>query len=240
MPDRSTTGTQTNNADSFKTFLEGWMVRQEHYLDELLSAQQHCHDMQDEDIKELCSRMLAHYQEYYEAKSRIAQRDVFLAFSPTWLTSFERTFLWIAGFKPGIVFRIVTNSVLDMSEDQTQRMNRLLEETKLEERALNDELAKVHESVAGPTMLEAARRSGRLVGGEASEEETATATLRVALESVVANADSLRMRTAMKVVEILRPAQKVRFLAGAAQLQLRIRSWGLQRQEDERQESTIK
>lgn len=53
------------------------MVRQKHYLDELLSAQQHCHDMQDEDIKELCSRMLAHYQEYFEAKSRIAQRDVF-------------------------------------------------------------------------------------------------------------------------------------------------------------------
>ncbi|KAM4090615.1 hypothetical protein ACJW30_09G075700 [Castanea mollissima] len=235
MPDRSATGTQTNNADSFRTFLEGWMVRQENYLDELLSGQQHCHDMQDEDIKELCSRMLAHYQEYFEAKSRIAHRDVFLAFSPTWLTSLERTFLWIAGFKPGMVFRIVTNSVLDMSEDQTQRMNRLMEETKLEERALNDELAKVHESVAGPTMLEAARRSGRLVAGE---EETAMATLRVALESVVANADSLRMRTAVKVVEILRPAQKVRFFAGAAQLQLKIRSWGLQRQEGERQESS--
>lgn len=214
------------------------MVRQKHYLDELLSAQQHCHDMQDEDIKELCSRMLAHYQEIFEAKSRIAQRDVFLAFSPTWLTSLEQTFLWIAGFKPGMVFRIVTNSVLDMSEDQTHRMNRLMEETKLEERAHNDELAKVHESVAGPTMLEAARRSGRLVAGEASEEETAMATLRAALESVVANADSLRMRTTVKVVEILRPAQKVRFFAGAAQLQLKIRSWGLQRQEDERQESS--
>lgn len=157
--------------------------------------------------------------------------------SSTWLTSLEQTFLWIAGFKPGMVFRIVTNSVLDMSEDQTHRMNRLMEETKLEERALNDELAKVHESVAGSTMLEATRRGGRLVAGEASEEETAMATSRVALESVVANADSLRMRTVVKVVEILRPAQKVRFFAGAAQLQLKIRSWGLQRQEDERQES---
>uniref|UniRef100_A0A2N9ICQ1 DOG1 domain-containing protein n=1 Tax=Fagus sylvatica TaxID=28930 RepID=A0A2N9ICQ1_FAGSY len=216
MSEGSTTRTPTS-AGSFEAFLEGWMVRQEHYLDELLSAQQHCHDMQEEDLKELVSRILAHYQEYFEAKSRMAQRDVFLVYSPTWLTSFERTFLWIAGFKPG-------------------RMNKVMEETKLEERVLNDELAKIHESVAGPTLLEAARRGTRLVD---SDEETAVATLRLALERVVANADLLRTSMAEKVMEILMPAQKVRFLAGAAQLQLKMRSWGLQRQQEaERLESS--
>ena len=235
MSEGSTTTTPTS-AGSFEAFLEGWMVRQEHYLDELLSAQQHCHDMQEEDLKELVSRILAHYQEYFEAKSRMAQRDVFLVYSPTWLTSFERTFLWIAGFKPGVFFKIVTNSVIDLSEDQTQRMNKVTEETKLEERVLNDELAKIHESVAGPTLLEAARRGTRLVDGD---EETAVATLRLALERVVANADSLRTSMAEKVMEILMPAQKVRFLAGAAQLQLKMRSWGLQRQQEaERLESS--
>jgi hypothetical protein len=58
------------NAGSFEAFLEGWLVRQEHYLDELLSTQQHCHKMRDEDLKELISRILAHYI------SRILRRKI--------------------------------------------------------------------------------------------------------------------------------------------------------------------
>lgn len=223
------------NAGSFEAFLEGWLVRQEHYLDELLSTQQHCHEMRDEYLKELISRILTHYQEYYEEKSRMARRDIFLVFSPTWFTSFERAFFWIAGFKPGLAFRLVNNSVDDLSEEGRRRITNLIEETKVEERALNHELAKIQESVAAPPLLELARRGWRSANGEISEEYRVLKAWKLALETLVANADSLRMNTALKVVEILRPAQTVRFLAAAAQLQLRLRTWGLQR-EAERQE----
>ncbi|KAG2686037.1 hypothetical protein I3760_10G156600 [Carya illinoinensis] len=222
-------GSRTGTA-SFEAFLEGWLVRQQHYLDELLSARQHCHEIRDEDLKDLVCRILAHYQEYYEEKSIIAQRDVFLVFSPTWFTSFERTFLWIAGFKPGLAFRLISNSVDDLSEDQHRRMNRLMEETKVEERALHHELAKIQESVAAPPLLEILGRGGRSINGEISEEDNVFAAWRSALESAVANADALRTNTAVKVVEILSPAQSVRFLAAVSELQLRIRSWGLQRE----------
>ncbi|XP_041027079.1 protein ZW2-like [Juglans microcarpa x Juglans regia] len=224
---RSGSGTGTA---SFEAFLEGWLVRQEHYLDELLSARQHCHEIRDEDLKDLVCRILAHYQEYYEEKSMVAQMDVFLVFSPTWFTSFERTFLWIAGFKPGLAFRLISNSVDDLSEDQHQRMNRLMEETKVEERALNHELAKIQERVAAPPLLEILRRGRRSIDGEIREEDNVFAAWRSALDSVVANADALRTNTAVKVVEILSPAQSVRFLAAVSELQLRIRSWGLQRE----------
>jgi len=224
------------NAGSFEAFLEGWLVRQEHYLDELLSTQQHCHKMRDEDLKELISRILAHYQEYYEEKSRMAHRDIFLVFSPTWFTSFERAFLWIARFKPGLSFRLVNNSVDDLSEDQHERINKLMEDTKTEERALNHELAKIQERVAAPPLLELLRRGRELANGEISEEYYRVLDAwKSTLETLLANADSLRMNTAVNAVEILRPAQTVRFLAAAAQLQLRIRTWGLQR-EAERQE----
>ncbi|KAF5471525.1 hypothetical protein F2P56_008312 [Juglans regia] len=215
---------------SFEAFLEGWLVRQEHYLDELLSARQHCHEIRDEDLKDLVCRILAHYQEYYEEKSMVAQRDVFLVFSPTWFTSFERTFLWIAGFKPGLAFHLISNSVDDLSENQHQRMNRLKEETKVEEQALNHELAKIQERVAAPPFLEILRSGGRSIDGEIKEEDNVFAAWRSALESVVTNADALRTNTAVKVVEILSPAQSVRFLAAVSELQLRIRSWGLQRE----------
>lgn len=227
------------NAGSFEAFFEGWLVRQEHYLDELLSARQSGPENRDEDLKDLISRVLAHYQEYYDEKSRVAERNVFLVFSPIWFTSFERAFLWIAGFKPGLAFQLVTNSVDDLSEDQRLRMNRLKEEIKIEEREINHEQAKIQETVAAPPLLETLRRRGlqQPVDGQISEDYMAINTWKFALESVVAKADWLRMSTAAKVVEVLRPAQAVRFLAAAAQLQLRIRTRGLQREAGRRESS---
>lgn len=46
----------------------------------------------------------------------------------------------------------------------------------------------------------------------------------------MANVDALKTNTALKAVEILNPTQSVRFLTTISQLQLRIRSWGLQRE----------
>nr|GEZ01458.1 protein DOG1-like 4 [Tanacetum cinerariifolium] len=94
-------------------------VRQEEYLHELRSALQTREALADNDaLRALVARVLAHYQQYYEQKSRIANFDVSLVFSPPWFSPFERSFFWIAGFKPGLAFRIVNNSVDDMDGDQ--------------------------------------------------------------------------------------------------------------------------
>lgn len=213
-----------DNGRSIETFIEGWLVRQEHYLDELQATLQNCHESSDDDLKELISRVLAHYQQYYEEKSKITQRNVFLVFSPSWFTTLEKAFLWIAGFKPGLVFSVVRDSVDDLSDEQKQRMTRLMNETKAEERALNDELAKIQESIAAPQLVNLARSRARLVDGEIQDEETAVETLRLALETVITDADTLRITTALKAVEILRPVQNVKFLAAAAQLHLKMRA----------------
>ncbi|XP_057476665.1 protein ZW2-like [Actinidia eriantha] len=227
MPFGATTSNHHNNAGSFEFFFEGWLVRQEHLLDELLCMQQRCHESHVDDVKDLISRVLSHYQEYYEEKSRAVKRDVFLVFSPTWFTPLERAFFWIAGFRPGLAFRIVVHSVDDMTEDQSRRMRQLMSETKAEERELGNRLASSQESVAERQVLEAARRKAVPREGEV---EDVVGALRSAMEAVLGGADSLRMRTAERVVEILSPAQNVRFLAAATQLQVKIRMWGLERE----------
>ncbi|GFY83786.1 hypothetical protein Acr_03g0005600 [Actinidia rufa] len=167
-------------------------------------CKQRCHESHVDDVKDLISRVLSHYQEYYEEKSRVVKRDVFLVFSPTWFTPLERAFFWIAGFRPGLAFRIVVASVDDMTEDQNRRMRQLMSETNAEERELGNRLASAQESVAGPR------------GGEI---EAVVGALRSTMEAVLGDADSLRTRTAERVVEILSPAQNVRFLAASTQLQ---------------------
>ncbi|GMJ03235.1 hypothetical protein like AT1G58330 [Hibiscus trionum] len=225
----------TSGGGSFNAFFEGWLVRHEHYLEELLSVQ-HRDGSQEDDLKELISRVLSHYQQYFEEKSRLAQRDVFLVFSPTWFTSFECASLWISGFKPGFALRLVRDSVHDLSQDQSERLRRLTEETRVEERVLNDELARVQETLAAPPLLEMVRKRARRMNEGGGEEAAALATLKKALEEVVAGADLLRMNTTLKVAEILKPEQNVRFLTAATQFFLELRNLGLQQQVGKRKE----
>ncbi|KAK7294711.1 hypothetical protein RJT34_17604 [Clitoria ternatea] len=216
------------NVASFEEFLQGWMVRQREYLDELLSAQQHHQEMQDDDMRELINRVLCHYGQYYEEKSKIAHQNILLAFSPPWFSSLERTFYWVGGFKPGMAFQVVNTALEDLSEEQRQKLSKLNQETKVKERALNDELAKLHESVAAPPLVDMARSHGRACFSMSIAEEAAVpSTFKETLENMVANADTLRTSTALKIVQILKPAQIVTFLVAVAELQLRIRTWGL-------------
>ncbi|KAL5721019.1 hypothetical protein ACHQM5_013628 [Ranunculus cassubicifolius] len=211
--------------NSFETFFEGWLVRQEHYLDELLSAEPNC----EEELQALILRVLQHYQQYYEAKSIAIDHDVFHVFSPSWFSSFERSFLWIGGFKPALVFRILATSVGDLSGEQGEMVERLKGEVKGEEIELEKEMAMVQESVAAPPLLDMARRAGRLVDGERRAVDAVIESLKNSMQVLVGRADCLRVTTTKKVIEILSPVQRVKLLASAAQLQLRIRSWGSNR-----------
>lgn len=153
----------------------------------------------------------------------MTHRNVFLVFSPTWFTPFERAFFWIAGYKPALAFRLVNNSVTDMSQDQSRRMEQLKEETRLKERELANTMARIQESLAAPPLVEMARMAER------SPVDTSIEVLRSELETVLGSADMLRTRTAERVVDVLSPIQNVRFLTAATELQLRIRTWGLQK-----------
>ncbi|KAK4359354.1 hypothetical protein RND71_021583 [Anisodus tanguticus] len=219
---------------SFEAFFQGWLLRQEQFLNELTTAENTLDESQEGIIRDLISRVLAHYQEYFEEKSRMSHRNVFYMFSPTWFTPLEKSFLWITGFKPGLAFSLVMNSVDDLSEHQVERLNRLRIETRVEEKNLMDELAKLQESVAAPPLAQQFRIE-HPGDGEIRKVDENIDTLKSAMEIVVTDADRLRTRTAERVVGILSPLQGLRFLTAAAQLQLRIRMMGMQREAERHQ-----
>ncbi|KAM3285501.1 protein ZW2 [Capsicum chacoense] len=238
----STFRSSHDDMNSFVVFLEDWMIRQEQILEELLLAAQDMASniVESQEVnstgvmRDLISRVLAHYQEYYEEKSRMTRRNVFQAFSPPWFTQLERTFLWIAGFKPGLAFTLVTESVNDLSENQVQMMNLVREETKVEEKRLMEELAKIQESVTGFQFVGVAGRTGvQLLNTGNIEAEMDE--LKTAMEIVVMDADRLRTGTANRVVGLLNPLQSLRFLTAAAQLQLMMRRVGKQKEAESQQ-----
>ncbi|KAF7817079.1 protein DOG1-like 4 [Senna tora] len=226
-----------NVQQSFESFFQGWLLRQQNFLEQLLSISL----TPDSPLKihhqnALIDQVLSHYHQYFLQKSRLADADVFLLFSPTWLSSYERALLWIADYKPSLLLRLVDGAVQGLTPDQDQDLHQLKEDTRREERILTGIMAAVQESLAGPSILQVARQVGRLLDGEIGELDSAMEVMKRAMTEVLEKADQLRVTTAKRVVEILSPSQTVQFLAAAAEFQLRVRRWGMERDSRGRQE----
>ncbi|KAI5670477.1 hypothetical protein M9H77_10841 [Catharanthus roseus] len=224
---------------SFENFFQGWMNRQEQYHQELIQAiTTHGTSFEENEIrnKELITRVLNHYIEYYTAKARIIQEDVFLLFCPLWFSSFERFYLWLAGFRPLLAFRLLSTYDLELTEDQSQRINSLQEEIKREVQQLTDVFATVQrELTIAPTQVVALGEDTRHIqNGVTVHLDFTIDIFRTSMEALVESADYLRGKTIAKILEILSSSQAVKFLAAVTQFQLGIRRYG-QRRDGEHQ-----
>ena len=70
------------------------------------------------------------------------------------------------------------------------------------------------------------------------KKQTQFEVLRSELETVLGSVDMVRIRTAERVVDVLNPIQNVRFLVAVTELQLRIRTWGLQKKRERSHQTT--
>lgn len=229
MAASSSSASNPKNGLAFESFFEGWLVRQEHYLDELQSVLgKHEESKDDEYLKELSARVFNHYQEYYDEKSRMSNHNVFLLFNPPWFTPFERSFFWIAGFKPDLAFKVAAAAAADLTAEQKQMIEKLKIEVRVAVKELNDELARVQESVAAHELMTVGGRAPS--GDEMGEINSVLDELQAELVTVISNADVLRTRTAERVAAVLNPVQSVKFLAAVTEMQVRIRTIGLEKE----------
>ncbi|KAJ0979885.1 hypothetical protein J5N97_015359 [Dioscorea zingiberensis] len=194
-----------------ESYYPGWMARQEHLLGELLSVRRDDEAAQ----RALIARVLDHYHEYYNQKSRT---DVLLLFSPSWLTPLERTFLWAAGWRPSLAFRLLPRATVEpLTAAQASAVEELRRATAAKEKEVGEGLARVQEAVASTEMLRLSRGESDGAAGNAAQAVLAE------LNALVSAADAIRADTVNNLVEILTPSQTVDFLAAAARLHIRIR-----------------
>ncbi|KAI5675150.1 hypothetical protein M9H77_06100 [Catharanthus roseus] len=215
---------------SFENFFQGWLNRREQYHQELIQAITiHNTSSQESEIrnKELIIKILNHYSEYYTAKTRITQEDVFLLFCPPWLSSFEHSYLWLTGFRPLLAFRLISTYDLELSEDQSQRINSLQEEIKREMQQLTDILVALAEDI------------GHVQNGITVHLDSTMDIFKTSMETLVQCADYLRRRTLVKILEILSSSQAVKFLATVIQYQLSIRRYGQRRYGEQQRPNVI-
>lgn len=73
--------------ERFVVFLDGWLLRQQRFLDELrISSDSPETSIKEERQRHLIEQVLCRYQQYFHEKFLTAEEDVFVIFSPPWLS----------------------------------------------------------------------------------------------------------------------------------------------------------
>ncbi|WMV27210.1 hypothetical protein MTR67_020595 [Solanum verrucosum] len=224
----STSTSQTPS--KINPYYENWLIQHQNFLEKLNAiSSSYGEDEEENKSSELVTQVLDHYQDYYREQFNSTNRDVFLLVSPPWYTSLEKTFLWIAGFKPSTLFPTINYSIgSELTTEQGEKLKRLKAETKREEKVIEKGMAKVQERVAAPPIFELMKRGGTVVDGEATDLENIIDGLKNSMMSMVETAEHLRGSTVRKILDILRQKQSVKLLAAAAQFHLQARKLGLQ------------
>lgn len=87
-----------------------WVDEQNRQITEMRSAlNSHIGDIE---LRILVDGMMNHYAEIFRMKSAAAKADVFYVMSGMWKTTAERFFLWIGGFRPSELLKVIDCSYL--------------------------------------------------------------------------------------------------------------------------------
>ncbi|XP_047983873.1 protein RESPONSE TO ABA AND SALT 1-like [Salvia hispanica] len=217
---------------NFSTFYEGWLSRQEDYLRRLESLLSPVDGFDRErECREMIPRVMEHYREFYREKAAAVEEDVFVSMSPPWMSSFERSLLWITGFRPSILFPIMEAALAEeeLAAGQRRRIEEVKAESRRREREITQAMARVQETMAEQPVYGLIKQFGGGAAAAGEKMRAAVEEVKAAMRGVVGEADELQGWTVGEVVEALGPVQGVRFLAAVGRFQLRARRWGVER-----------
>ncbi|GAV60711.1 DOG1 domain-containing protein [Cephalotus follicularis] len=108
FPKRRSIQSHPNKMPSFNRYYETWFDHLHSLVHQLAHAtnppttQDHYHQ-----LDHLVQQLMSHYSEYYRIKSVESQRDVLSIFAAPWITSLERSLLWITGWRPSTIFHLL-------------------------------------------------------------------------------------------------------------------------------------
>ncbi|KAM3237610.1 protein RESPONSE TO ABA AND SALT 1 [Capsicum annuum] len=232
----STSSSKNPSLESnINSYYENWLITLQNFLEKLNAISNSNYNDDDEEENSSCSselvmQVLDHFQNYYREIFKSTNRDVFLLISPPWYTSLEKTFVWMAGFKPSTLFSTINYSIgSELTTKQAEDLKKLKAEIKREEKIIEKGMAKVQERVAAPPIFEVMRRGGMLIDGEVSNLESVIDGFKQSMMSIIETAEHLRGSTVRKMLDILRQNQAIKLLAAVAEFHLQAKKLGLEK-----------
>ncbi|KAI9116891.1 hypothetical protein K1719_011890 [Acacia pycnantha] len=209
-------GTVNSGITTFEMEYGHWVEEQNRQICELRGAlNAHISDME---LRILVDSIMNHYFELYRKKSAAAKVDVFYVMFGMWKTTAERFFMWIGGFRPSKLLKVIVPLIEPLTEQQRFDISNLEQSCQQAEDALSQGMDKLQQTL-GDTIA-----AGPLVEGTYIPQMAAAMEKMEALVSFVNQADHLRQETLQQMFRILTIRQAARYLLTLGEYFQRLRS----------------
>ncbi|KAG6382490.1 hypothetical protein SASPL_157843 [Salvia splendens] len=177
-----------------------WLDDDHRHISELRTALQ-AH-LSDSDLRVIVDGYIAHYDEVFSLKGAAAKSDVFHLITGMWTTPAERCFLWMGGFRPSDLIKMLIPQLDPLTEQQFMGICSLQHSSQQAEEALSQGLDQLQQSlvdtIANGSVNDSMRHMAVSLGKLAN------------LEGFVRQADNLRQQTLHQLHRLLTIRQAAR------------------------------
>ncbi|KAH6817666.1 TGACG motif-binding factor 6 [Perilla frutescens var. frutescens] len=204
-------GGSANGALAFDVEYARWMEEQNKLINELrTSVNSHA---SDSELRTIVDNVTTHFYDVFRLKGNAAKVDVFHILSGMWKTPAERCFMWLGGFRPSELLKLLVNQLEPLTEQQLTGIYNLRESSHQAEDALSQGMDALQQSLAETL-------ANGTSGPEGSSGNVANYMGQMAmamgklgtLEGFLRQADNLRQQTLQQMHRVLTTRQSARAL----------------------------
>ncbi|CAL4901013.1 unnamed protein product [Urochloa decumbens] len=220
FPGGSASGDMSSGAVMFDMEYARWLEEDSKHMAELqgiLQAQNI-----DANLGAIVEECMQHYDELFHLRAMLARSDVFHLMTGLWATTAERCFLWMGGFRPSEILKMLIPQLDPLTEQQLLGMCNLQRSSEQTEEALGQGLQQLHQSLAE------AVGARPLSDGANVANYTTLMALSLdrldTLESFYRQADNLRQQTLHHMRRLLTTRQTARCFLSIGEYHRRLRA----------------
>jgi len=202
-------GAVNSEIAAFEIQYAHWVDEQTRLTCELRSAIQA--QVSDIELHMLVESSMSHYENLYRIKAIAARSDVFYIMSGMWRTSAERFFLWMGGFRPSELLKILVPQLEPLAESQTAAVNGLRKSSQQAEDALSQGMEKLQQTLSETLTMGPLGGPDAIVNNYMGQMANALGKLE-ALVNFVNQGDHLRQEALQQMYKILTIRQAARGL----------------------------
>ncbi|KAG7554379.1 Transcription factor TGA like domain [Arabidopsis suecica] len=211
-------GNISSEAAVFDMEYARWLEEQQRLLNELrVATQEH---LAENELRMFVDTCLAHYDHLINLKAMVAKTDVFHLISGAWKTPAERCFLWMGGFRPSEIIKVIVNQIEPLTEQQIVGICGLQQSTQEAEEALSQGLEALNQSLSDSIVSDSLPPASAPLPPHLSNfmSHMSLALNKLsALEGFVLQADNLRHQTIHRLNQLLTTRQEARCLLAVAE-----------------------
>ncbi|XAR60131.1 hypothetical protein NMG60_11033383 [Bertholletia excelsa] len=159
--------------------------------------------LSDGDLRVIVDGCIAHYDEIFRLKGVAARADVFHLITGMWTTPAERCFLWMGGFRPSDLIKVLTTQLDPLTEQQVMGIYSLQHSSQQAEEALSQGLEQLQKSLIDTI-------SNSVSVNEGMHPMALALSKLTNLEGFLRQADNLRQQTLHQLCRILTVRQAAR------------------------------